>query len=202
LQADQDELSRLRSQLAALNLRGRDRQDLEQREASLSQEITALRNCLAFAPSILTANGQAEAIAQPLGLDPSKISNGLVVLFATLLELASAYGIFLTSALFATEAKFRTLPKPSARVRPPILQSIDSDPSRRKSKGNILLLPSSRDANAIIHAWLNLQTRVREGGASDLNRTLTTYCNSRNLPVPSMKRLAETPIGSIRPRSS
>jgi hypothetical protein len=93
LQSGEDEFTRIRTQLAAPNLRSRERQVLEQREASLSQEAATLRSRLVFAPSILTANGQAEAIAQVLGLDPSKVSNGLVVLLATLLELGSAWNV-------------------------------------------------------------------------------------------------------------
>jgi hypothetical protein len=70
----------------------------------------------------------------------------------------------------------------------------DRDRSLLRRIGNIVPLPANRDASSIINRWLNLQTRVRERsfcGASDLDRALAAYCASRNLPVPSMKRLAE-----------
>jgi hypothetical protein len=192
LQSGQEELIRVRAQLAAPNLRGRDRQDLEQREASLSRETATLRNRLAYAPSILTANGQAEAIAQVLGIDPSRVSSALVVLLASLLELASGLGLYVATSAYTTDAKVRSSHRPSRIVTSPPAAN-GPERSRRKARGNVVSLSASRDA-ATINSFLSHQTNTREGWfteAIDFRRVLTTYCKGRGLPVPSTRRFGE-----------
>jgi hypothetical protein len=158
-------------------------------EASLHKETTDLRSRLDVAPSILTPTTQSDAIAQMLGVDPSRVTNGLVILLATLLELGSGVGLFVALGPFER-------PGENSGSQPPRMigtKPARSDRSLPRRAGNIVLLPANRDASAIINGWLNLQ-RVREGsfcGASDLDRALAGYCVSRSLPVPSMKRLAE-----------
>jgi hypothetical protein len=192
LQSGQEELIRVRAQLAAPNLRSRDRQDLEQREASLSQKTSTLRNRLAYAPSILTANGQAEAIAQVLSVDPSRVSNGLVVLLASLLELASGLGLYVATSAYFTDAKVRSSHKPMRKV-PSRPAANGRDHSRRKATNNVVSLSANRDT-ATINGFLSHETRIRKGShteASDLRRMLTTYCKGRGFPVPSARRFGE-----------
>jgi hypothetical protein len=191
LQADDQELARVRALLSSTNLRNRDREELQQREAALSKESSELGSRLHLAPTILTPTTQSDAIAQMLGVDPSRVTNGLVILLATLLELGSGLGLFVALGAFKRSGE-----KPGSQPPPTIetkLARRDRDRSLPRRDGNIVLLPANRDASSIINSWLNLQ-RVREGsfcGASDLDRALAAYCASRNLSVPSMRRLAE-----------
>jgi hypothetical protein len=192
LQSSQEELIRVRAQLAAPSLRSRDRQDLEQREASLSQETATLRNRLAYAPSILTPNGQAEAIAQVLGIDPSRVSNGLVVLLASLLELASGLGLYVATTAYSTGAKVRSSHRPSRIVTSPPAAD-NPEHSRRKARGNVVSLLANRDT-ATINSFLSHETRIREVShteAIDFRQMITTYCKHRGLPIPSQRRFGE-----------
>jgi hypothetical protein len=191
LQSDDQELARVRSLLSATNLHGHDRQELQLQEASLHKETSDLRSRLDVAPSVLTPTTQSDAIAQMLGVDPSRVTNGLVILLATLLELGSGVGLFVALGAFERCGENAGTQPPSMTGTKPARR--DRDRSLPRRTGNIVLLPVNRDPSAIINGWLNLQ-RVREGsfcGASDLDRALAAYCTSRNLPVPSMRRLAE-----------
>jgi hypothetical protein len=129
-----------------------------------------------------------------LGVDPSRVTNGLVILLATLLELGSGIGLFVALGAFDQSSKNTGSPQPPPTIGTKPARN-DRDRSLPRRDGNIVLLPANRDPSSIINGWLNLQTRVLDGsscGASDLDRALATYCTSRNLPVPSMRRLAET----------
>jgi hypothetical protein len=120
------------------------------------------------------------------------LPNGLVILLATLLELGSGVGLFVALGAFERSGE-NPGSQPPPTIEPRSTRR-DRDRSRPRRDGNIVLLPANRDASAIINGWMNGHTRVSDGsccGASQLDRALATYCASRNLPVPSMKRLAE-----------
>jgi hypothetical protein len=106
LQSDDQELARVRSLLSATNLHGHDRQELQLQEASLHKETTDLRSRLDVAPTVLTPTTQSDA-TQMLGVDASRVTNGLVVLLATLLELGSGLGLFVALGAFERSARTR-----------------------------------------------------------------------------------------------
>jgi hypothetical protein len=105
LQSDQIELTQVQGELSNANLRGRDRQDLLQREATLLRGTTELRSHLTMAPSILTPTSQAEALAKMVGIDPALTLNCLVVQLAVFLELCTSLGLFLAIGVLGDESK-------------------------------------------------------------------------------------------------
>ena len=118
LQSGQDELNRIRVTLGSGNLRTTDRRGLELRETALSRDTGELRSRLALAPSILTPTTQADALAQLFGVEPSRMTNGLVILLAALLEFGSGLGLFVALGAFGGEPTARptaSLPRPRGR---------------------------------------------------------------------------------------
>jgi hypothetical protein len=191
LQSDQGELEHVRSALASTTLRTHDRMELEQREAALSKETAELRSRLAMAPSVLTATTQADALANMLGIDPSRAMNGLVILLASLLELVSGFGLFVGLRTMASDAKVQAS-TPLSTIIGPRERSLGNEPSRRR-RGNVVKLPLTPD-HAIITAFLNLLIRSQEGShatAEDLRKSLEAFCGAKGLPIPSWRRVGE-----------
>jgi hypothetical protein len=120
-----------------------------------------------------------------LGVDPSRVTNGLVILLATLLELGSGVGLFVALGAFERSGE-NPGSQPPPTIEPRSTRR-DRDRSLPRRTGNIVLLPANRDASSIINGWLNLQTRVLEGsfcGASDLDRALATIAPAGTFPSP------------------
>ena len=191
LQSDQQELTHIRATLGSANLRATDRRDLELRETALSRETGELRSRLALAPTVLTPTTQAEALAHLFGAEPSRVTNGLVILLASLLELGSGLGMFVALGTFANP--------PSGKIHSKRTLGPLSSPLRRGERrmakpraGNVV--PLTREVTPLIASFLNLQTRRSEGSwseASELYETLVAYCHARKVGVPSQRRFGE-----------
>ena len=192
LQSGQDELNRIRATLGSGSLRPADRRDLEVRETALSHETSDLRSRLSLAPSILTPNTQADALALLFGVEPSRMTNGLVVLLAALLELGSGLGMFVALGAFGGDQMIRvtaSMSRPRAQYQ---LHTALS--SRLPDRRNVVQLPAHGEASPLITGFLNLHTRRGEGSCSEageLYRSFARYCQARRVLIPSQRRFGE-----------
>jgi hypothetical protein len=110
--------------------------------------METLRERRTFAPEYSHREWSSRGDRALLGIDPSRISNGLVVLLASLLELASGFGVFVATSAFSTDAKVRPSHK-TARMVPSRPATNSREHSGRSASANIASLSTNRDTTTI-----------------------------------------------------